>query len=273
MMRMFEVVDAPKVLGGKMKSDNPTFRLESPQELAKRVNLRISDWLLLSRALTHRSYLNEHPEALEDNERLEFLGDAVLDFVVGAWLYHRFPEMPEGDLTRMRSALVHTEELAEFAEKMDLGRAMRLGRGESQAGGRTRPALLCDTFEAVIGALYLDGGIPAVNHLLEDLLVEAAEDILLNNKNEDPKSLFQEWAQSQGYQAPQYATRNATGPDHSKIFEVEVLLDGESFGRGSGQSKQAAAKAAANFALIKLGIVEDKGNLMNSQPTRNGKGQ
>ncbi len=243
-----------------MKMENLTPKLESPQELARRIDLKIADWLLLSRALTHRSYLNEHPEALEDNERLEFLGDAVLDFVVGAWLYHRFPEMPEGDLTRMRSALVHTEQLAEFAMQLDLGRAMRLGRGESQAGGRTRPALLCDTFEAVIGALYLDGGIPAVNYLLEDLLVVASEDILINNKNEDPKSLFQEWAQSQGFPAPQYATRSASGPDHSKVFEVEVLLEGKVFGQGSGQSKQAAAKAAATFALLELGLIEDKSN-------------
>jgi len=241
-----------------MKREDEAPKLESPQELAKRLNLQINDWLLLSRALTHRSYLNEHLEALEDNERLEFLGDAVLDFIVGAWLYHRYPEMPEGDLTRMRSALVYTEQLAEFAIKIDLGRAMRLGRGESQAGGRNRMSLLCDTFEAVIGALYLDGGIPAVNHLLEDLLIEASEDILLNNKNEDPKSLFQEWAQSQGYSAPQYVTKNSFGPDHSKVFEVEVVLNGKSFGSGQGHSKQAAAKAAAQFALINLGVIEER---------------
>ncbi len=235
------------------RNENPV-SLEKPQELKERLNLKINDMLLLSRALTHRSYLNEHSEALEDNERLEFLGDAVLDFIVGAWLYHRYPEMPEGDLTRMRSALVHTEQLAEFAKQVGLGQAMRLGRGESQAGGRERPALLCDTFEAVIGALYLDGGIPAVNDFLIDLLIEASDDILLNNKNEDPKSLFQEWAQSQGYAAPLYITRNAYGPDHSKIFEVEVMLGGEPYGRGSGHSKQAAAKDAAQKALIRLGI-------------------
>jgi len=245
-----------------MKNDSQASKLESPQELAERLSLQIGDWLLLSRALTHRSYLNEHPEALEDNERLEFLGDAVLDFVVGAWLYHRYPEMPEGDLTRMRSALVHTEQLAEFAVKIDLGRSMRLGRGEAQAGGRTRPALLCDTFEALIGALYLDGGIPAVNHLIEQLLIDAAEDILENNKNEDPKSLFQEWAQSQGYPAPQYMTKNSFGPDHSKIFEVEVIIEGKPYGSGSGQSKQAAAKAAAHLALVNLGILLDKDSMI-----------
>ena len=115
---------------------------ETPQDLAKRLDLPFTDVMLLSRALTHRSYVNEHPDAIEDNERLEFLGDAVLDFVVGAWLYNHFPEMAEGDLTRMRSALVHTEQLAEFARDINLGNAMRLGHGEIQAGGRERPALL-----------------------------------------------------------------------------------------------------------------------------------
>ncbi|MHB0923250.1 MAG: ribonuclease III [Bellilinea sp.] len=229
---------------------------ESPAELAQRLNLRFKDLLLLSRALTHRSYLNEHSEALEDNERLEYLGDAVLDFIVGVWLYHQYPEMAEGDLTRMRSALVHTEQLAVFARKVNLGDAMRLGRGEVQAGGRFRSALLCDTFEAVIGALYLDSGIDAVNAFMHPLLQEAAEDILINHKNEDPKSLLQEWAQSQGYQAPLYMTRSAIGPDHSKIFELDVIIAGTVYGTGSGPSKSTAAKAAARIALQKLGLVE-----------------
>lgn len=227
---------------------------ENPQDLNKRLKLDFSNILLLSRALTHRSYLNEHVEALEDNERLEFLGDAVLDFIVGAWLYHRYPEMPEGDLTRMRSALVHTEQLAEFARQIHLGSAMRLGRGESQGGGRDRSALLCDTFEAVIGAIFIEKGIEGVRNFISPLLEEASEYILLNRKNEDPKSLFQEWAQSQGHSAPRYVTRSATGPDHSKIFEVDVEVNGESFGTGKGHSKQAAAKAAAQDALRKLNL-------------------
>jgi ribonuclease-3 len=230
--------------------------LESPQELAQRLNMPFHDWLLLSRALTHRSYLNEHPEALEDNERLEFLGDAVLDFIVGAWLYHRFPEMPEGDLTRMRAALVHTEQLAVFARMLKLGNAMRLGRGETQGGGRDRSPLLCDTFEAVIGALYINAGIDAVTTFISPLLEEASEDILANRKNEDPKSLFQEWAQAQGYSTPTYHTRNSSGPDHSKQFEVDVLVDGVVFGSGEGPSKQTAAKSAAHNALLRLGLVE-----------------
>ena len=131
-------------------------QIDPTTEVAGRLGVQFNDLRLLTRALTHRSYLNEHPEAIEDNERLEFLGDAVLDFLVASWLYHRFPEMSEGDLTRLRSALVRTEQLAEFAEDFDLAPLMRLGRGEAEGGGRMRPALLCATFEAFVGALYLD---------------------------------------------------------------------------------------------------------------------
>lgn len=235
---------------------NSVVKEESPQDLAERLNLPFTDWLLLRRALTHRSYVNEHPEALEDNERLEFLGDAVLDFVVGAWLYNQYPEMPEGDLTRMRSALVHTEKLAEFAREINLGNALRLGRGEIQAGGRNRDALLCDTFEAMIGALYLNAGILHVQNFISPLLEKAALDIILNHKNEDPKSILQEWAQSQGYSAPQYVICNASGPDHSRIFEVEVFINNESYGTGSGHSKQAAEKNIARVVLQNLGLIK-----------------
>ena len=232
----------------------PQGQEETPQEFAQRLGLEFEDWLLLSRALTHRSYLNEHSEALEDNERLEFLGDAVLDFIVGAWLYNRCPEMAEGDLTRLRSALVYTEQLAEFARRICLQKAMRLGRGEAAAGGKNRSALLCDTFEALIGALYLDSGLDAVRKFIIPLLEEAADEALINHRTEDPKSLFQEWAQAQGYSTPQYVTRSATGPDHSKLFEVDVITNGQVYGSGEGHSKQIAAKSAAQDALLRLGL-------------------
>lgn len=235
-----------------MDQQNSTLSNESPESLAVRLFPGFSDILLLSRALTHRSYLNEHPEALEDNERLEFLGDAVLDFLVGAWLYDSYPEMPEGDLTKMRSALVHTAQLAEFAREINLGNALRLGRGESQAGGKDRSALLCDTFEAVIGALYLDQDINAVKEFLSPFLVRAANDIILNHKDEDPKSKLQEWAQGKGYQAPIYLTRSISGPDHLKEFEVEVYINNIVYGSGNGPSKQMATKQAAIKALEKL---------------------
>ncbi len=234
---------------------------ETPEQFAQRVLPGFSNMLLLGRALTHRSYLNEHPDAIEDNERLEFLGDAVLDFVVGAWLYNQYPEMPEGDLTRMRSALVHTEQLADLARSIEVGRAMRLGRGEQQAGGYERSGLLCDTFEAIIGALYLEKGIDGVLAFITPILAPTAEDILINHKDEDPKSKLQEWAQAKGFSAPQYGTRNSFGPDHSKRFEVDVFINGEIKGSGIGQSKHAATKQAALDALKKLGITSDTFNL------------
>jgi ribonuclease-3 len=224
-------------------------REEPPAALAQRLELPFKDLLLLTRALTHRSYINEHPEALEDNERLEFLGDAVLDFTVGAWLYNHYPEMAEGDLTRMRSALVRTEQLAEFARAMDLGNAMRLGRGEDQAGGRKRDLLLCAVFEAVIGALYLQSDISAVQRFIHPLLEQVSEQVLNSPDFHDPKSRLQEWSQAQKLGVPKYATIQTSGPDHDRLFEVEVQIDGKMYGRGAGHSKQVAAHAAAQAAL------------------------
>jgi ribonuclease-3 len=228
--------------------------IETAHSFVKRLELPFNDFLLLNRALTHRSYINEHPEALEDNERLEFLGDAVLDFLVGAWLYKHFPEMAEGDLTRLRSALVCTEQLATFARQIDLGAAMKLGRGEGDGGGRNRHALLCGTFEALVGALYLDAGIEAVQEFMEPMLQQAASSILEAHKDRDAKSLLQELVQSKGYAPPVYNTVSDRGPDHKKTFEVVVFIDGQEFGRGSGHSKQSAAKAAARRAFDKFGL-------------------
>ncbi|MEN6394753.1 MAG: ribonuclease III [Anaerolineaceae bacterium] len=225
---------------------------ESPADFKTRLGIPFKDNLLLSRALTHRSYLNEHPEALEDNERLEFLGDAVLDFLVGAWLYNHYPEMAEGELTRLRSALVRTDQLAEFARKINLGAAMRLGKGEAAAGGGKRPALLCGTFEALVGAIYLDLGMGEVQNFLEPILKNAADEILLARKEQDPKSIFQEWAQSQGFGPPVYRTISTSGPDHDRLFEVEVWVSEKRYGYGQGHSKQAATKAAARDALNSL---------------------
>ena len=227
---------------------------ESLQDFALQFNLPFSNFLLLSRALTHRSYLNEHAEALEDNERLEFLGDAVLDFLVGAWLYNHFPEMAEGELTRLRSALVRTEQLAAFAEEIDLGSVMRLGRGEDEGGGRKRPALLCGTFEALVGALYLDAGMQAVRDFIEPFLQVGVVEILAERKDRDPKSLLQEWVQSQGFGPPVYNTVASSGPEHNKTFEVEVYVSGKVYGHGRGHSKQSAAKAAARQALHSIGL-------------------
>jgi len=228
---------------------------ESASDLAKRLGLDFTNLHLLVRALTHRSYVNENPSAVEDNERLEFLGDAVLDFVVGAWVYNHFPEMQEGDLTRLRSALVRTDTLAEFARRLDLGTALRLGRGELASGGRERDNLLCATFEAVIGALYLDSSVPAVEKFIEPLLAKASDKVVSHVEHYDPKSTLQEWAQFNKLGTPRYTTVASTGPDHARVFTVEVHVNGKAFGKGEGTSKQTAAQMAAHEALETLGLI------------------
>jgi ribonuclease-3 len=225
---------------------------ESSAELAARLGLSFTNWSLLTRALTHRSYLNENSDALADNERLEFLGDAVLGFVVGAWVYHHCPEMQEGDLTKVRSALVRNEQLAEFARRLDLGRAMRMGRGETVSGGRNRDNLLGSTFEAVIGALYLDRGVPAVEKFMEPLLDAVKERIIQRAEIYDPKSRLQEWAQAEKLGTPQYIHVSSSGPDHAKVFEIEVRIKGVAHGRGKGPSKQVAEQVAAQATLESL---------------------
>jgi ribonuclease-3 len=222
---------------------------ESPAELAQRLELPFKNVLLLTRALTHRSYINEHPEALEDNERLEFLGDAILNFIAGAWLYNHFPEMEEGELTRMRAALVCTEQLAKFARTFNLGAAMRLGYGEDLAGGRTRDALLCDTFEAVIGALYLQSDIATIQDLVHPKFLETSEQIFLSPDSLDPKSRLQVWMQGKRLGTPKYITVTTTGLDHQPVFKIEVQINGITHGLGRGHNKQEAEQAAAQAAL------------------------
>ena len=209
---------------------------------------------LLRRALTHRSYLNEHPDQQTDNERLEFLGDAVLDFVTGAFLYHQYPEMHEGQLTRLRAALVKTEQLAAFAEQLNINDLMLIGKGEQEAGGRKRPSLLCATFEAVIGAYFLDAGIEAARRFVEPLFQPVAQAIVRAESDMDSKSLFQEWAQAELGQTPHYVLVATTGPDHEKEFVMEVRLGEDTYGTGAGRNKRLAAQAAAYDALTRLGL-------------------
>ena len=235
-----------------MKSDFHARDFEPASDLSRRLGLSFSNLSLLTRALTHRSFVNENPNSMEDNERLEFLGDAVLDFIVGAWVYNRFPEMHEGDLTKMRSAIVRNDQLASFARKLDLGKALRLGRGEYVSGGHSRDGLLGSTFEALVGALYLDAGLDAVDAFVDPLLEGVRESVF--TKIHDPKSQLQEWAQAQKLGAPHYKTVSSTGPDHAKEFDVEVEIGGQVVGRGHGMSKHAAEHVAAQNALENLGI-------------------
>lgn len=201
------------------------------------------------RALTHSSYINESPELDEDNERLEFLGDAALDFLTAAWLYRRFPEMDEGQLTRLRSALVRTEQLARFAEQIDLGEAVMLGRGEEASGGRTRVTLLCDAFESLIGAIFLDSGLEEVERFMEPRFQQAVEAVMTEHNLMDARSQLQIWAQAELGETPRYRTVATTGPDHARQFVVEVSVGGGPTAQGQGHSKQEAAQMAASQAL------------------------
>ena len=223
--------------------------------LQKRLGIAFQDETLLRRALTHRSYLNEHPNEQQDNERLEFLGDAVLDFMVAALLYKRFPEMSEGDLTTLRSALVRTEQLAAFAQRLNVGAALRLGKGESEAGGRERESVLCCTFEAIVGAIYLDAGTEAVRPLVERWFLPEANAIADEATLIDAKSQFQVWAQENRGYTPRYRTLSHEGPDHERKFTVEVMINGEAHGAGVGRSKKLAEQAAALDALKHVGAV------------------
>jgi ribonuclease-3 len=217
------------------------------------LGLVFEDKTLFQRALTHRSYLNENPGyPLEDNERLEFLGDAVLDFAVGEYLYHRFSDEDEGLLTSLRAALVCTRALAEFASQIGLGELLLLGHGEDEGGGRQRPAVLCGAFEALIGALYLDRGLETVNEFILPIFEPALEHVLQNNLDKDAKSVLQELSQAHLGYTPRYHTVNTRGPDHDKLFTVAVMINGVTYGKGEGRSKQTSAQAAAAEAIKQL---------------------
>ncbi len=210
---------------------------------------------LLRLALTHPSYAHEHPQEggeSHHNQRLEFLGDAVLDFLVAAWLYERFPDLPEGTLTRLRATLVCTESLANLARELRVGEALRLGRGEEEHGGRDRDANLCDAMEALSGAIYLDAGLDRLWSLLRPRFEQALERILETRSYIDAKSRFQEWAQAERKLTPTYRIVREDGPDHAKLFTAQVLLGGEVVGEGSGRSKRTAEQAAAEAALARL---------------------
>lgn len=207
---------------------------------------------LLLQALTHPSYINESPSNQgDDNQRLEFLGDALIGFLVGEWLYSRYPEAREGELTSLRAHLVRTESLAGFAREFDAGAYLRFGRGEGASGGSLRDANLCDAFEAIIGAMYLDAGLERTHTWLDGLLQARAGDIDAHRRARDSKSQLQEYIQGRLKVTPVYHIIHSEGPDHAKQFTAEVRVNEIVWGQGSGLSKQAAEQAAAAAALCR----------------------
>src|SRR5512138_1932641 len=223
--------------------------------LQARLSLPIVNDEISLAALTHKSFVNEHRgEGLLDNERLEFLGDAVIDLAVSHRLMERFPEAREGELSKIRAAVVDEAGLSRMARELDLGALLRLGRGEELTGGRQKSSLLADAMEAVVAALYLGGGLDPVLALIDRFLGDAFARAAAGTLDRDYKTQLQELAQSRMRAAPRYRVVAEHGPDHSKTFDVELDIGGESVGRGSGRSKKDAEQAAAKLALDVLRV-------------------
>lgn len=219
-------------------------------KFCEQIRVKIKNKDLLKEALTHRSYVNENKGLkIKHNERLEFLGDAVLELISTEFLFHKYPDRPEGDLTSFRAALVRTESLAEVATHLHYGDYLYMSKGEEATGGRGRQYILANAFEAVIGAIYLDQGMQACQEFLNQFLLPKIDQIVENRLDVDAKSKLQEIAQERLKFTPIYELLGEEGPDHDKTFEMEVLLNGVGFGKGKGKSKQEAEQNAAKFAL------------------------
>ncbi len=219
------------------------------ERLETQLGYTFHDRTLLENALTHSSYANENHSPGGSNERLEFLGDSVLGMVTAAFLYRTHPDLPEGDLTRTRAALVCEESLVEVAEALDLGRYLRLGRGEDSGGGRNRVSIRADAVEAVIAAVYLDGGLEEARKIIQRFILDREAE---KSASRDHKTALQELVQRESGQVLAYQLVDQSGPDHAKVFTVEVCLNGKSLGRGTGHSKKEAEQMAAKAAVAKL---------------------
>ncbi|NTU60382.1 MAG: ribonuclease III [Deltaproteobacteria bacterium] len=223
-------------------------RREQLRDLEEDLGYLFEDVSLLDTAVTHKSYANETASGLEDNERLEFLGDAVLDLVVSRLLYDVRPALSEGEMSKVRSQLVKEESLGQIARSFSLGTFLRLGRGEEQTGGRDKASILANTFEALVAAIYLDGGFdlayPFVEAIFRPALAEKRPEA-----DGDFKTRLQEFAQARYGKTPTYRLVGETGPDHDKVFEVEILVGRRVLGRGRGRSKKEAEQRAAQDAL------------------------
>lgn len=223
------------------------------EELQQTIGITFANQELLKAAFYHRSYLNESHDVKESNERLEFLGDAVLSLLTSHFLYTKYPTDPEGTLTNIRSSLVKTKSLADSARELHLGDLLFLSRGEEDSGGRTNSSLLADTFEALLGAIFLDQGIETARKFLAGHLYPKVDEIVRNKSYIDYKSLLQEIIQSESRISPTYSVTKSEGPDHAKTFWVEAKADTKILGSGMGKSKQEAESAAAESALAAMG--------------------
>lgn len=224
------------------------------KQLQQQLQIQFHDSVLLKQAFTHASYVNEHRfNQHQDNERLEFLGDAVLELTVSEYLYNLLPDRPEGELTKLRAAIVCEPSLVKFAESLGFGRYVLLGKGEELTGGRTRPALLADVFESFVGALYLDQGLETVRSFLDNHVFPLVEtDGKLQMQMTDYKTELQELIQQHNMGTLEYRIIEERGPAHEREFVSEVLMTNRSLGKGSGRSKKEAEQQVAAAALLHL---------------------
>ena len=222
------------------------------KKLQEKIEYSFKNISFLEEALTHSSYANEHQGNIPYNERMEFLGDAVLSFVSAQYLFEKYPDMPEGRLSKLRSSLVCTQSLSSFAKEIELGSFLRMGKGETASGGASRPSVLENAFEALIAAIYLDGGIEEAKRFILHFLSREVESHHSNFK--DYKSLLQEIIQQNPDERLSYAVVNTSGPDHDKRFEVELRLNSNVIGKGIGTSKKNAEQEAAKQALELMGV-------------------
>lgn len=224
------------------------------KELIVSLGIEPKDIKIYEAALTHRSFLNENrkDKSLSHNERLEFLGDAVLELIISEYLFHKYPDRPEGELTSFRAATVKTDTLAEVAKELDYGSYLQMSHGEEATGGRNKDYLLANTFEAILGAIYLDQGYAVCKDFISRILIPRIETIVKNRLDIDAKTKFQEEAQAQFKMTPTYKVLEEIGPDHDKRFVMGVFLGEQEYGKGEGASKQRAEEAAAKEALDKL---------------------
>ena len=220
-------------------------------DLIKKIGYEFKDESLLIRALTHSSYANERGGKNESNERLEFLGDSVLGFITAEFFFSREKDLPEGELTKLRAAAVCEKALSGFANKIGLGEYLLLGKGEINSNGKERPSILADAFEALIAAIYLDGGIENAKKFVTQFLEDFSAEYYVIN---DAKTILQEIVQKNPGELLEYVLVNESGPDHAKCFEVEVRLNANVIGRGKGRSKKQAEQLAAKEALSLMGL-------------------
>lgn len=223
------------------------------EEISKKINFKFNNKEILKQAFTHSSYAHEHSrEKISHNERLEFLGDAVLELVISEYLFTNFQELPEGDLTRLRANIVCEASLVRVSKTLNLGDYLLLGKGESAAGGKDRPSILADLLEALIGAVYLDKGYDAACSIILSLFKPVIEEIKDGDLIKDYKTLVQEYTQGKFSLTPEYIIIDEIGPDHNKIFVSQVLFRGKVVGEGRGKNKKEAEQAAASAAWSKL---------------------